>query len=355
LTLKEKLKNWLSLFRKIIHIGPKYSTERKLSGLISVLNSYDNLCEAGKIKKHITETYLDELPAIIGKKDLQLLIVGFDYFRERVNFFRSNPKSKTGKFGEFYQVSLAHAIHASSNAPVNYFDQPAKATVNLLNGNDRRTSYYWDGAVAGFNNPVLAGLIEAITNNGPPLNDYCILSIGTGTGGRVVITDSKDSSNLQARAIYESNINNPLVLSHPSFKILPDIRKMATSILSDPPDAATFIAYSILDPSLNNTANLVRINPLMAPELDVLHNIYVLPTAYRFDNDGEKKFISLLDMDMDAVLDDQVELINELCDRFIVNDSSTCLPNQLIRGNVKDIYLGAPTYKQAKEKWLRCK
>ena len=119
-------------------LGPKYSTARKLSGLINVLKSKDHLLAEGLIKKPIVETPLNELPAIIKKIDLQIVIAGFDYFRERVSFFKSNTKSQTNKFnaGKFYQVSLAHTIHASSTAPVNYFDAPAEININLLNGND---------------------------------------------------------------------------------------------------------------------------------------------------------------------------------------------------------------------------
>jgi len=40
---------------------------------------------------------------------------------------------------------------------------------------------------------------------------------------------------------------------------------MATSILADPPDSATFIAYSILDPTLGKDANLVRIKSMLQP------------------------------------------------------------------------------------------
>jgi patatin-like phospholipase/acyl hydrolase len=356
LTFWEKL-NLRNIASLTNALGPKYSAKRKLEGLINVLKKADHLFAEKKISKPIIETPLNELPAIINSPNLQLIIVGFDYFRERVSFFRSNPNSYTDVFskGKYYQVSLAHAIHSSSNAPINYFDAPAETSINLLNGNDRRTSWYWDGAVSGFNNPVLAGLIEAMTNNHNNPQDYCILSLGTGTGSKAILTDYKSSTNPQVKAIYERNKNNNFVITDPSFNFIKDIKKMSTSILSDPPDSATFIAYSILDPAFTNNANLIRINPCIKPERDNT-GLYDVPPVYKNDSEGRTKFKRLMEMDMDAVEDEEVKLISELCDKFIVTDNSPALSNQLIRGEASPgaVYLGQPNYKEAKDKWMNC-
>ncbi len=318
-----------------------------------MLKDHDHLY--AQRKKYIVEETLNDLPPIIGNEKLQLLIVGFDYFRKRVSFFRSNPDSYTDKFsyGKYFRVSLAHAIHSSSNAPVNYFDAPAEINISLLKGDDARNTWYWDGAVAGFNNPVLADLVEAITNNYKAPKEYCILSIGTGLTSKAVLTDYKDSTNADTKAVFKVNKNNPLAITDSTVGFVQDIKKNSTSILSDPPDSATFIAYSILDPSLTNTANLVRINPCLTPEKDV-NGFYDAPEVYKIMPDGVAKFKTLMDMDMDAVEDDQVNLISELCDKFIVTDGSDCLTNQLIRGEADKIYLGQPNYKAAKDQWLRC-
>ena len=337
-------------------LGPKYNTKRKLEGLVKVLKAKDHLLAEGAVKKPIVETPLNELPAIIKKESIQLLIVGFDYFRERVSFFRSNPKSVTDKFngGRFFQITLAHAIHSSSNAPVNYFDAPAEINISRSDANDTRRTWYWDGAVSGFNNPVLAGLVEAITNNHLAPQDYCILSIGTGTGSKAVLTDYQFSTDPEIKAIYEKNKNNPFTLTDSSFNFLRDVKKMATSVVDDPPDSATFIAYSILDPSLSNTANLIRINPCIKPEKNK-DGIFDVPPVYKNLPGGDKKFKALMALGMDAVKDEEVELINELCDKFIVTDNSPCLTNQLIRGDIgTNIFLGQPNYKEAKDKWLKC-
>lgn len=359
LTFLEKLtpNNILSLLRRFTKMGPKYSTKRKLTGLVNVLKEYDTLKPNGKL---IIETPLKDIPAIIKKESLQIIITGFDYFRERVNFFRSNTKSEAAKFSNQYTgITLVYAIHASSNAPVNYFDEPAEIEIEYPD--DKRKTWFWDGAVAGFNNPVLAGLTEALTNNavmapGVTLQDYCILSIGTGTGSRAILTDYWNSTNPSIRAVYTKNINNPLVFTNSSIKFLHGVKKMAKSILSDPPDAATFIAYAMLDPLLSNSANIVRINPCVEPVKNEA-GLYVLPPAYEKDTDGLAKFIALLDLDMDAVKEEEVTLITELCNKFIVADTATCVPNQLIRGK-KDgpFILGQATYKEAKDKWVNhCK
>ena len=363
LTFWEKLK-WRNIASIITRaLGPKYSMERKLEGLKRVLKAHDHLLAEGKITTPIVETPLSKLPVIIGKESLQLLIVGFDYFRERVSFFRSNPNSWTDKFSnkKYFSVSLAHAIHSSSNAPVNYFDTSAEIEVELQNGidptkNDRRKTWYWDGAVSGFNNPVLAGLIEAMTNNHAAPQEYCILSVGTGTGSPAVLTDYRFSTSDELQAIYKINNDgqNPLALTDTSGGFVQDIKKISTSVLGDPPDSATFIAYSILDPSLSNRANLVRINPCIKPVKES-NGWYGVPPVYKNSPDGEKNFKDLMKLGMDAVKDEEVKLITELCDKFIVTDGSPCMTNQMIRGDEDSANsLGYSTYKKAKDKWGGC-
>ncbi|MGV8877494.1 MAG: patatin-like phospholipase family protein [Sphingobacteriaceae bacterium] len=354
LTFWEKL-NRRNVFSLSSVLGPKYSAARKWKGLVDILKAKDHFLAANPAVKPVVETPLNELPTLIKKDNLQLLIVGFDYFRKRAVFFRSNENSLTNKFSKYSKISLADAIHASSNAPVNYFDAPAQASVHLAEGSETRTQYYWDGAVSGFNNPVLAGMIEAITNNPDRNKAYCILSLGSGTGSRPAIADYQYSNNPAIKAIYELNKNNPLADTDARVDFLKDIKKMSTSILGDPPDSATFITYAILDPSLSREANLVRINPCINPDKDA-NGKFILPLVYRNDANGLQKFITLMDMDMDAIEDSEVKLIAEFCDRFMVLDQSPCISNQLIRGDVAngDNYLGQATYKEAKAKWQKC-
>lgn len=353
----EKLnrQNFLALIRKLTGIGPKYDTERKLQGLTKVLTDQDHLYREGKVSKPVVQMPMNELPALIGKNSLQLVIAGFDYFRQRVSFFRSNMVSETDKFtSRYYAMPLAHAIHASSNAPLNYFDAPATVLPLIRKGKPafdnnptyKTTTWYWDGAVSGFNNPVLAGVVEAITN-GADVKDCSILSLGTGTGSRVIMADKIKSTDPDDQALVNANKNNPLANLETSFLFKSDINKMATSILADPPDSATFIAYSIIDPSLSNNANLIRINPCYAPVLDKQTKKYVVHESYK---DKPNDIDALIDLDMDAVENKQVQLISGLCDKFI----NANLPNQLIRGDESGSYLGDVTYAAAKQRWMKC-
>jgi hypothetical protein len=184
--------------------------------------------------------------------------------------------------------------------------------------------------------------------------EYSILSIGTGTGGKAILTDYQFSTDPVLKAMYEKNKGNPFALTDSSVGFIQDIKKMSTSVLDDPPDSATFIAYSILDPSLSNKANLIRINPCIKPEKNKDGVVYV-PPVYKNVPGGDKKFRDLMALGMDAVKDEEVNLINELCDKFIVTDGSPCLTNQLIRGDIESkIYLGQPFYKNARDQWLKC-
>src|SRR2546421_337873 len=68
------------------------------------------------------DVLLPELPKEIrnsGKISPHFLIVGFDYDRERVVFFRSDTASRAGSFSARPPVTLAQAVHASSTAPIN--------------------------------------------------------------------------------------------------------------------------------------------------------------------------------------------------------------------------------------------
>lgn len=347
LTTWEKIKNFVALFSKKIGLGPRYSTDRKRQGLHEVLK--------GAPRGEFINSYLDEIPALIGKKDLRLVIVGFDYFRERANFFRSDTESIANRFngGKHFRITLLDAIHASSNAPVNYFHKPAYITLDRLNANppDTRKTYYWDGAVGGFNNPVLAGLIEAKTNGYG--DDFTILSIGTGTGTKAVLTDYKESNHPEYKEIYDKNKDNPLALTDTDSGFFGDVKKLATSVLGDPPDTATFIAYVMLDPKLDNNARLVRINPCYSPEKNSETKIFEIPGPYKSDPKGREKFMKLLDLDMDAVDGEDILLLSDLCDKFIRNDiNSPGLSNQLIRGDYNGEHvLGYESYRDAKLKW----
>lgn len=355
---------WQQLLRFLHIAGAKYSSKRKFTNLQKVFLDNDEYAKKHPLSTPVVNTYLNNLPAIIGKNyngnDVQLVIPAFDYFRRRVSFFRSHIHSTTTGFsGRFYQITLGEAIHASCNAPVNYYDRPAEVSFNLFNDGsgkkDVSQSWFWDGAVSGFNNPVLAGLVEAITNNIEiNLNEIYILSLGTGQPERAIIVDDETSSDPGRKEKYKLNYRKPFVEWQRSFSFLQDIKKMSTSILSEPPDSASFIAYSFMNRALNNEdTRLVRINPLITPSLN--NSIYEYPAVYNTNQKEREDFLKLMKLDFDVYKKDDINLIWDMCDRFIVNDSSKdCLPNQLIRGEINDdTHIGYSTYREAKRRWKK--
>ncbi len=91
----------------------RWSTAGKIQGLKAVLG----------------DATLSELAALVprdaGRPPLQIVITAYDYDRNRARFFRSNPASAASNSGAAPPVTIAQAVHASSTAPVIYFDQPA--------------------------------------------------------------------------------------------------------------------------------------------------------------------------------------------------------------------------------------
>ncbi|MGH7092920.1 MAG: hypothetical protein ACREFB_05235, partial [Stellaceae bacterium] len=144
-------------------IGPKYSASAKLPAIERLLPKTGDSPLAGSMSSVVGP----------GGSPVHLLIVGFDYDRNRAVFFRSAPAGGPGwGDGQPADVSLAGAVHASTNAPVNYFDAPAA----LPGAADR----FWDGGITGCNNPTAAAVIEALVLGHSP-HELRVLSLGTGT------------------------------------------------------------------------------------------------------------------------------------------------------------------------------
>ena len=142
-----------------IPIFPKYSTAGKLSGLTRVFGTM-----GAQFLSSFNGAGWAQSP---NEKNVKVLIVAFDYDSMRARFFRSydTPHGATAD-----DVPLVEAIHASSDAPVEFFDKPTE-----WNGHR-----YWDGAMGGYNNPLLAGIID-LMSDGTSAADIVALSLGTGT------------------------------------------------------------------------------------------------------------------------------------------------------------------------------
>lgn len=302
-------------------LGPKYSAKEKLPALQHVLTKNGNV--------PLNQVVVGFRRAT-SANDLHLLIIGFDYDRDRGTYFRSSPAGGTpwGN-GAASDITVAEAIHASTNAPVNYFDEPAQFPDH--------SGRYWDGAISGANNPVLSAVTEAIVKGQRP-DDIVALSIGTGS---VALAWPQDE-------------DNPTVFEQPvgDSSLVADLKKLASSILDDPPDRATFFAHVLTrgGVGLNRPpadSRIVRMNPLVSPVKDAAGN-WTAPGGMT-----TAQFQSLASLDMDAVKQAQVDAITRYADLWLQDKA----PNQPIRmdGDTLKRELGQSKYSEAKTAWTAIK
>ena len=301
-----------------LHIGPKYSATHKLVALQTLLPA-----RGGQPLSSVASGLGRR-----GSSGIRLLIVAFDYDRNRAVFFRSAAASAQG-WGEGEEapntVTLADAIHASTNAPIDYFDAAA-----CFPGRPER---YWDGGVSGFNNPVLAAVTEALVLRQAPA-DIAALSIGTGSVALPwpVVGDG----------------DSQYVRRPSKTGLVPDLKKLATAILDDPPDAASFIAHTMtggpagLRPPLDS--RIVRMNPLIAPVRDRSTQLWTAPAGMQ-----AAQFCHLRDLDMDAVEQLDVDLIGSFADSWIRDE----VMNQPIRMDSDTLQkeIGSTTFGDAVRSW----
>ncbi|HJT13946.1 MAG TPA: patatin-like phospholipase family protein [Dongiaceae bacterium] len=308
-------------FTTLAGLGPRYEAAAKLKGLRVVFGADSAITldqTAERIKKQ-------------NGKRTELVIVGYQYDRDRAKFFRSNPASLASGSGSSAAVTLAEAVHASTNAPINYFEEPAKVRI------DGRDVLFWDGGVTGFNNPILAGVTEARAN-GIASAAIRILSLGTGN----TFLPLAEARNAEFRFLLaQPKEPNPAT----------DIQKLATSVLADPPDSATFMAHVMLDGKTSSdaadpvtTGPVVRLNPLIQPVLSIRdgRDYWILPRAVRgpdhtwgqFPREAapaldDDRFEALVEMDMDATEDREVSLIRRFAEEWMADH----IPNQPVRAD----------------------
>jgi len=324
---------WYDKLTRVIGLGPRFSTEEKLSGLQHVfpLNG---------------ATPMPGIPALVIKtvgNSPQFLITSFNYDRQRVAFFRSQTNSRAASFSPTLQnATLVEAVHASTNAPINFFNIPAQ----IQNSNAR----YWDGGVSGNNNPVLAAVTEALANQ-IPRKRIRALSIGTGN----VFLPLADGS----------NIGSPLVQARENQGLVNDVKEIATSIIDDPPDAASFIAHISLGGRLPQAAGdiigdgpVVRMNPMVQPVLNDANDPrgkieWVLPgqqqTPPNPDSLDMADFQKLLELDIAVVDDPDVEVIGRFCDKWL-DDIVTNQPIR-VRSDTFAPEIGHNKFSQARAAW----
>jgi hypothetical protein len=307
--------------RDLAGVGPKYSEKNKLPALQRVLPQRGNLS-------------LQDAVAGIRRpgasEDLHVLITSFDYDRNRATFFRST--SATGPewgHGDASEITLAEAIHASTNAPINYFDGPAKFP--------DREGRYWDGGISGCNNPILVAVTEAIVK-GQESTNIAALSIGTATVGLPAPQAGEQLAPPFVREMAESGIKN-------------DLSKLATSVLDDPPDIATFLAHVMTGGGIGlgtqlADSRIIRMSPLISPVRKLVNGIEVWSAPSSMT---AEQFKNLVNLDFDAVEQAQVDEIMSYADIWVKDEA----PNQPIRMNGDTLVreLGQDRFSAAKVAW----
>ncbi len=249
---------------------------------------------------------------------IRLMIAAYDLDRNRGRFFRSFQSELSTETPAF-EPSLVDAVHASTHAPVLYFAGCAVVRDRNRPGDERR---FWDGALGGVNNPVLAGVVEARALGE---TDIAVLSLGTGSTWRP-IAPAADA------------VNGEVLAQAASLRLVDGLRRVAGTILEDPPDNATRDADVLA--STGDQMRVVRLNPLIRPVRDdgIDGGKWRLPAGYAAMRPGGAlghplgAFVALRDMPMDAVAQAQVDLIAALGRSWLGDD----IPNQPLRWNPTD-------------------
>jgi hypothetical protein len=306
------------IFDRLLHgllkIGPQFSTRKKLPALRRLFPDCGD------------ETLPELAQGIVGStgRPIHLLITSFDFDRNIAVFFRSGSTGgpEWGDGAASHDATLAEAIHASGSAPVQYYDAPAS-----WNG-DR----YWDGAITGCNNPVLAGVAEAITLDVRP-SAIRALSIGTGT----------------VRHPGPPLDDPPPFIGRRSPQgLFSDIAKLAGSITDDPPESASFLAHIMTGGReglpAGAVSHIVRLSPIVGPVSDG-------EGGWRAPGDWTpEQLTQLASIDLAALRHQDVECIADYADLWM---SSVDPINQPLRMDADSLRskLGPSKYREAVDQW----
>ncbi len=280
-----------------LNLGPKYSSKRKREAFEELF-------------PNCNKRRLYEIPDFIGNKNLKIIICAYDALNNKAVLFKSYKNEEY-----FDDVTLVQAIHASSNAPIQYFDFPARFKAK----NSEIFYELWDGALGGFNNPAAVGVNEAIQNEISP-SEIHLVSLGT---GNIVTSMDSKSKYYQAKDKTIQNRHRKLIprkikaqLSYFSKSVM----QQAKTILYQPPDWSNEIASTmIFGPQKNyDKSRFIRLSPL------IYYNSRVPITS--------KELIeALINLDMDLTTETDINLLFH-CFKEWANDS---LYNQPITYRIK--------------------
>ena len=303
-----------------IDLGPKYSSKRKMEAF-------------GELFREINKRQMAELPEFIGKESLKIVVSTYDALNNRAKFFRSYGADSE----DFDSVRLTQAIHGSSNAPVQYFDFPARFKAQ------NSDVYYdlWDGALGGFNNPILAGIIEA-NKLGTELGDIKVISIGT--GNKLMSMKAKEDF-WQLKQIAIKKRRKKLAFRQLPFQakfFKETVLNQAKTILYQPPDWANYVAMMFLQATSGKNVDdqVIRLSPLIHTDSNISEDVKPLINK-------------LYEMDMDLTKDSEIGNLVECFDSWKNGE----LLNQPIEFKVKrnnDVVYkkGDMFFQDAMDRWI---
>ena len=266
--------DYLGLFNA--GFGPKYSSKSKKEAFEYLFPEIDKI-------------QMDQIPILIGKESLKIVIATYDALNNRAKFFKSFSTNPEG----YDSVRLTQAINGSSNAPVQYFDFPARFKAK------KSEVFYelWDGALGGFNNPILAGIIEAY-KLGIDLKTIQVISLGT--SNTLMSADAKkDFWDWKQIALIFRTKKFAFSKWKPQLNFFKEtVLHQAKTILYQPPDTANYIAMMFLKASTGKPLNeqIIRLSPLI-----------------HYDENTPKELIPLVQdlykLDMDLTKDEEIETL----------------------------------------------
>lgn len=273
------------IFERLAGIGPRYLTAPKRDALHA----------------HLGAIPFETIMAADGHRT-HLVIIAFDYERDRHFFFRSAPSPLVPAV----RCALADAVHASTTAPVQYFDAPAEVEV-AIGVQAPGPLCLWDGGVTGLNNPAAAALTEALAAGADP-KGIVLLSIGT--AGVFLPNTRKDRT-----------VSPAYVVKTPGPGLFADLRKLASAVVDDPPDFASIVAHTALggrSPSrpgeqIDDT-RVIRLNPAITPDWNRAIGKWDVGAGLT-----EPAFTALIGLDIDAVEPDKFALIEDLARQWIAD------------------------------------
>jgi hypothetical protein len=140
--------------------------------------------------------------------------------------------------------------------------------------------------------------------------------------------------------------STPFQAARPASSLAGDLGKLATAILDDPPDVASFVVHAMTGGSAEMVAptisRVIRMNPLIRPR--TADGQLAAPEGWTAE-----QFQYLCNLDVDAVEQSQVEYIENWCKLWLQNTA----PNQPLRmdGATMAVEVGYGWYGEAYSAW----